>query len=320
MAMNLDFPSFWTVFETHTCPMSEFADAILLVHRLELILFGSFFTMKKSFAFVALTSTLAPAAFAEPVNTNSFVVAQQSDSALIQKLLIQNAELQKRIEKLEAGSPSDQAASSTDPSALVPKNGVYVQADIGAQYRDSAGENGDTVTYFKSGFYGSAGLGYRLNKNFRLSAEYTNQSSNADQVSATYGTGNPLNGIPQPGLGAIVLNQYTFNAYYDAPGFGYKKRIRPYVGVGVGTQKSSIIGISNTVAAPFGLYANGDTWAPLVTFQAGAAYVVNKNTEIYAGAKYADGSELLFRNTDFGNLLPMSSRNWSVSGGVRYTF
>jgi opacity protein-like surface antigen len=276
--------------------------------------------MKNSLAPVALSSALciaSPAAFAESRETT--LVAQQSDSALIQQLLIQNAELQKRIEKLESASSTEQAAPA-DASALIPKNGVYVQADIGAQYRDSAGENGDTVTYLKSGFYGSAGLGYRLSKNFRLSGEYTNQSSNANQVSADYGSGNPLNGIPQPGLGAIVLNQYTFNAYYDAPGFGYKKRIRPYVGLGVGTQKSSLIGISNTFAAPFGLYANGATWAPLVTFQAGAAYVVNKNTEIYAGAKYAEGSELLFRNTAFGNLLPMSSRNWSVSGGVRYTF
>lgn len=276
--------------------------------------------MKKSIipvVFAVAACISSPSAYAES-RDGSFVVAQQSDSALIQQLLIQNAELQKRIEKLESVSTTNQPSS--DSSALIPKNGVYVQADIGAQYRDSAGENGDTVTYFKSGFYGSAGLGYRLSKNFRFSGEYTNQSSNADMVSANYGTGNSLNGIPLPGLGAIVLNQYTLNAYYDAPGFGYKKRIRPYVGLGVGTQKSSLIGISNSFAAPAGLYANGATWAPLVTFQAGAAYVVNQNTEIYAGAKYAEGSELLFRNTAFGNLLPMSSRNWSVSGGVRYTF
>lgn len=247
-------------------------------------------------------------------------LGQEVDSSTVQQLLQQNAELRQRIEKLEAASATDEPDQAAESNALVPKNGFYVQADIGGQFRDWAGEDGDTVTYFKSGFYGSAGLGYRLSKNFRLSAEYANQSSIADKVSAFYGFGNSLNGVPLPGKGAIVLNQYTFNAYYDAPGFGYKKRIRPFVGVGVGTQKSSIIGISNTFASAAGLYAYGDTWSPLITLQAGAAYVVNKNTEIYAGAKYAQGAELLFRDTAFGNLLPQSSKNWSVSGGVRYTF
>lgn len=237
---------------------------------------------------------------------------------MIQMLIQQNEELRERIEKLEAASSSTSASAESD--ALVPKNGLYVQADIGGQFRDSAGEDGDTVTYFESGFYGSAGIGYRFSPNFRLSAEYANQSSDTDKVSANYGDGNALNGQPLPGLGAITLNQYTLNAYYDVPGFGYKKRIRPYVGVGVGTQKSSIIGVSNDFASEFGLYAFGETWAPLVTFQAGASYIVNENTEIYAGGKYAHGSEMLFRGTDFGNLLPQSARNWSVSGGVRYTF
>ena len=253
-----------------------------------------------------------------PAVSDPSLLAGQSGSALLQQLLIQNAELKQRIEKLESSSGADNVQPlSTD---LIPKNGFYVQGDIGGQYRQLAGEDGDTATYFDSGFYGSAGLGYRLSKSFRLSAEYTNQSADAKQVSADYDTGNPLNGVPLPGLGSIRLNQYTLNAYYDAPGFGYKKRIRPFVGLGVGTQSSTLVGISNTYAAPAGLYANGTAWAPIVTFQAGAAFVVNKNTEIYTSAKYALGSELLFRNTDFGNLLPQSSRNWSISGGVRYTF
>ena len=254
-----------------------------------------------------------------PAVSDPSMLAGQSDSALLQQLLIQNAELKQRIEKLESSSSG---ADNVQPLStdLIPKNGFYVQGDIGGQYRQLAGEDGDTATYFDSGFYGSAGIGYRLSKAFRLSAEYTNQSADAKQVSADYGTGNALNGVPLPGLGSIRLNQYTLNAYYDAPGFGYKKRIRPFVGLGVGTQSSTIVGISNTYAAPAGLYANGTAWAPIVTFQAGAAFVVNKNTEIYTSAKYALGSELLFRNTDFGNLLPQSSRNWSISGGVRYTF
>lgn len=246
-------------------------------------------------------------------------LAQEADPSTIEMLIQQNAELRERIEKLEAAASTSDAEKESEQN-LAPKNGLYVQADIGGQFRDFAGEDGDTVTYFKRGFYGSAGIGYRFSENFRMSAEYANQSSDVDKVSADYGFETTLNGRPLPGMGAITLNQYTLNAYYDVPGFGYRKRIRPYAGVGVGVQKSSIMGLSNDFASTADLYAWGETWVPLLTLQAGASYVVNENTEIYAGGKYSQGAEMLFRGTDFGNILPQSSKNWSVSGGVRYTF
>jgi hypothetical protein len=93
-----------------------------------------------------------------------------------------------------------------------------------------------------------------------------------------------------------------------------------YVGIGVGTQRSSIINLSNSIAEPFGLVANGSAWAPLITFSGGVSYVFTPNSEIFVGGKYALGSELLFDNTDFGDLLPQSSRNWIINGGFRYTF
>ena len=110
-------------------------------------------------------------------------------------------------------------------------------------------------------------------------------------VSADYGFETPLNGRPLPGM--VPSHLITPHAYYDAPGFGYRKRIRPYVGVGVGTQKSSIMGLSNDFASTADLYAWGETWVPLVTLQAGASYVVNENTEVYAGGKYSQGAEML---------------------------
>jgi len=176
-----------------------------------------------------------------------------------------------------------------------------------------AGVDGDTATYFDPEFYGSAGIVYRLSrvnlvdgpstrltrnnrlsKNFRLSTEYTNQSANTKQVSANYGSGNSLNDVQLPGVRSDQLNQNTLNTYYDAPEFSYKKRIRPLVDLGVGTQSSTLAGISNTFAAPSRLYANANAWAPIKTFQADAAFVVNKNTEIYATAKYARAVSYLY--------------------------
>jgi len=62
------------------------------------------------------------------------------------------------------------------------------------------------------------------------------------------------------------LNQNTLYTYYDAPEFGYKKRIRLLVDLGVGTQSSTLAGISNTLADSSRLYANVNAWAPIKTF------------------------------------------------------
>ena len=258
-------------------------------------------------------------------------VAQLSTDPALQQLQQENLELRQRIQRLErllnVSAPSPGQAEK--PAPIVAKNGVYVEGSLGGQYRDLAGENGYTVTSFQPGFYGSAGLGYRYSKNFRFSAEYANLSSNVNTVAACYfpasptggGCGaTPIDGVFFPGQGAIVLNQYTLNAYYDLDGFGPRQRFRPYVGLGVGTQKSSLINLSNNQAAPFGLFAYGTAWAPLITFSGGLSYAVNNRSEVFMGGKYALGSELLFDNTAFGDLLPQSSRNWVINGGFRYTF
>ena len=256
-----------------------------------------------------------------PIAAGTLIV----QSSTVEQLIQENRDLKLRLERLEKLAGVNPKA----PEPLLPKNGFYIQGDLGYQYRDTAGEDGNTWTAFYGGFYGSGGIGYRLNKNFRFGAEYSNLSSNASRVSALANPTNPASVYSAPGLGAVTLNQYTFNAYYDVDGFGPRKRYRPYVGLGVGTNTSSIIQLSNTVAAPLNFcgsngtspcIANGVTSAPVVTFEAGINYVVSKNMEVYAGGKYSLGSELLFNNTAFGNLLPQSSRNWILKAGLRYTF
>lgn len=275
----------------------------------------------------------APASITSPsLRADAGLIAQgmNSDPA-VQQLLQENQELRQRIQRLEGllnvSAPAPGKAEAAAP--VIAKPGLYIEGSLGGQYRDLAGENGYTVTSFQPGFYGSAGLGYRYNKNVRFSAEYANLSSNVNTVAACYlpssptggGCGaTPLDGVFFPGQGAIVLNQYTLNAYYDLDGFGPRQRFRPYVGLGVGTQKSSIINLSNSIAAPFGLLAYGTAWAPLVTFSGGLSYAVSNRSEVFVGGKYALGSELLFDNTAFGDLLPQSARNWIINGGFRYTF
>ena len=148
-----------------------------------------------------------------------------------------------------------------------------------------------------------------------MSAEFSSINNDAKTVSSPASNGQALDGE-----GNIKLQQYTLNAYYDADGFGERKQYRPYVGVGVGTQKSIIEDLTNVGAKPFGLIVNADTWAPITQFKGGLNISANESTEYYIGGAYINGSELLFRNTPFGNLLPQGSRNWVLQTGVRYTF
>ena len=260
------------------------------------------------------------------------LVTQAPTAGAIEQLQQENQELRQRLQRLEQMlnvNPDSEPGKAAVPPPVTPKNGFYVQGDLGGQYRDLAAENGYIATAFKGGFYGNVGVGYRYSKNFRFSAEYANLSSDVNTVAGCYlppsptggGCGaTPIDGKFFPGQGTVVLNQYTLNAYYDLDGFGPRKRFRPYVGMGVGTQKSTIINLSNSVAAPIGLFANGNAWAPLITFSGGLSYLLNSNSEVFVGGKYALGSELLFDDTAFGNLLPQGSRSWIINGGFRYTF
>ncbi len=210
---------------------------------------------------------------------------------------------------------ADVSQSKSDQNDIIPKKGFYVNGDLGYQDRELAGENGDTVTEFKKGSMGSVGIGYRFNKNFRMSAEYARINNDVDTVASSASSGAPLEGE-----GNVILKQYTINAYYDVDGFGNRKQYRPYVGIGVGNQTSIIEDLTNVGAKPFGLIVNDEATAPITQYKAGLNISANDKTEYYVGGSYIHGSELLFRNTAFGNLLPQSSRNWVLQSGIRYTF
>jgi opacity protein-like surface antigen len=213
---------------------------------------------------------------------------------------------------------------------LVPKSGIYLQGDIGIQQREFAGENGITNLKFDPGFYGGAGLGYRYDRNFRFSFEYSQMNNAVSKIRP---------GIPIPVVDPIVgpvgadgaqfdangtvrLDSYTLNAYYDLNGFGYEKRFRPYIGAGVGLMTSKINGLQPSFFPSIGANRalNAQDTQPTFNVQAGISYLFNKNTEFYVGGQYSYTSTFLFENTDFGTLMPNGARNWTLKTGMRYTF
>ena len=64
----------------------------------------------------------------------------------------------------------------------LPKNGIYVQADIGIQQREWSGENGNTQLFFDEGLYGGLAVGYRYDRNFRFAFEYSEMDSEVSDM------------------------------------------------------------------------------------------------------------------------------------------
>ena len=242
-------------------------------------------------------------------------------------------QLIERINQLEAEIIKLRQAAGltrTGKRVALPKNGVYVQGDIGLQQREFAGENGITNLIFNPGLYGGLGLGYRYDRNFRFSFEYTGMNNTVSKIRP----GIPLpvvdpvlgpvgaNGAQFDANGNVKLQTYTLNAYYDLNGFGFERRFRPYLGAGVGMMTSTISGLQPSFFPFIGVdrALNGTNTQPTFNFQAGISYLYGKNTEFYLGAQYWYTSTFLFQNTDFGTLMPNGARNWVLKTGARYTF
>jgi len=238
-----------------------------------------------------------------------------------------------RINQLENELIMLKRAAGVDSNGkkiALPKNGVYVQGDIGWQQREFAGENGITNLMFNPGLYGGVGVGYRYNRNFRFDFQYTSMNNSVAKIRP----GVPIvitdpilgpvgaDGAQFASNGDVTLRSYTLNAIYDINGFGREKRFRPYVGVGVGFMTSQITGLQPAFFPFIGVNRslNGQDTQPTFNFQAGISYLFNKNIEFYLGGQYSYTSTFLFENTDFGTLMPNGARNWTIKTGARYTF
>ena len=280
---------------------------------------------------IYITFALAPTRClsAEQVPDNSNIAPQNQET----ELLSVEEQARNKIIELEAELIILKRSLGMDrqnKKILIPKTGIYIQGDIGIQQREFAGENGITNLTFDPGLYGGAGLGYRYDRNFRFSFEYSQMSSAVSKIRP--GVAIPVidpvigpvgnDGAQFDANGTVRLNSYTLNAYYDLNGFGYEKRFRPYIGAGVGLMTSKINGLQPSFfpSAGSNRALNSQDTQPTFNVQAGMSYLFNKNTEFYFGGQYSYTSTFLFENTDFGTLMPNGARNWTLKTGMRYTF
>lgn len=281
------------------------------------------------FAYMSLISVHTRVQSAEPHSNDS---ASPLKTQQVGTISVEEQALKKIIE-LEAELILLKRSLGIDrqnKKILLPKAGVYLQGDIGIQEREFAGENGITNLIFDPGLYGGIGLGYRYDRNFRFSFEYSQMNNLVSKIRP----GIPIpvvdpvlgpvgnNGAQFPANGSVKLDSYTINAYYDLNGFGHEKRFRPYIGAGVGLMTSKISNLQPAFFPSAGSdrALNAKDTQPTLNVQAGISYLFNKNMEFYLGGQYSYTSTFLFENTDFGTLMPNGARNWTLKTGMRYTF
>ncbi|MDS4027403.1 MAG: outer membrane beta-barrel protein [Candidatus Contendobacter sp.] len=193
----------------------------------------------------------------------------------------------------------------------------YVSASAGWQTRDRAAESDVIWTDWDNGYDYNLALGLKLFKQFRIEAEWSRLSNDAKAVSGGPDLDGPATG------GTADLNAYTLNAYYDysIP----NTPIEIFGGLGYGTYKSELSGLTNAKISPFGFIFTGtSTYAPVWQARLGATYNFNENFQIFAAYRYFDGDKLKFTfNLPNGiefHAGPKESVIQSGEIGLRYLF
>jgi opacity protein-like surface antigen len=204
------------------------------------------------------------------------------------------------------------AAAVATPALAQDSGGGYVSVGGGLAHRQKAGESPTTYTLFKKGYGLNVAAGGETKTGVAIEGEYSHFSNKAKTV-ASDATG------PATGQGSISLDFFFLNVRYTVPSQG---PVQVYLGGGVGGYKSTLHDISNSIAAQFGLFANGKNDGVVLAYQgrAGVEFKVSDRVKIGAGYRYVRGRDLLFVGTDFGDLRPDGATLHNAEANVRFRF
>lgn len=178
--------------------------------------------------------------------------------------------------------------------------GPYVIVGGDVTHRERSAESSTTYTDWKVGWGFNAAGGYQTKTGLAVEGEYS-LFNNASRVTASDVTG------PAPGVGHVHLNMFFANGRYTVPIPG---PVSVYFGGGLGGYKSTLYGLSNTIAQSFGFAANGTNDGVVFAYQlrAGATLKFGKHFGVLAGYRYVHGNDLLFKGTAFGDLTPNGAK------------
>jgi opacity protein-like surface antigen len=193
----------------------------------------------------------------------------------------------------------------------------YISTSTGWQSRSRSAESDVIWADWDNGYDYNLAFGVKLFRQFRIEAEWSRLHNEAKTTSGGAGLDGPAIG------GTADLTAYTINAYFDyaIP----NTSIEVFGGLGYGTFKSELNGLTNAKISPFGFIFTGTSGnSPVWQGRVGLTYHFNENFQMFAAYRYFDGDKLKFTfNLPNGiefNAAPKESVIQSGEIGLRYMF
>ncbi|MDG4596833.1 MAG: outer membrane beta-barrel protein [Candidatus Contendobacter sp.] len=193
----------------------------------------------------------------------------------------------------------------------------YVSATVGWQTRNRSAESDVIWTDWDNGYNYNLAAGLKLFQHFRIDVEWSWLTNDAKTTSGGPDLDGPATG------GTADLTAYTLNVYYDylIP----NTPVELYAGVGYGTYRSKLSGLTNAKISPFGFVFSGTSaYAAVFQARAGLTYHFNDNFQLYAGYRYFNGDKLKFHfNLPNGIEFDAAPKDTTMNSGeigLRYLF
>ncbi|MBF0606200.1 MAG: outer membrane beta-barrel protein [Candidatus Magnetobacterium sp. LHC-1] len=218
----------------------------------------------------------------------------------------------------------------------------YVSAGTGLSWRQTVNDAAAKMA-FKTGAEITAAIGLRLEEldntflqNFRFELEYARQFNKNDVVELHL-----MADKIEDAVGSVDVDSYSLVIYYDfplrklAPSVkGFTSHLSPYVGLGLGVNRSILKGLSSPSLDAFanlptsqgGLGKNGEGYnlstvsdfVFVISPRFGVTYEMSKHFDVYMGGKYIQSNKTLV--DAYGIWMRPNVSFWDAHIGVRYNF
>ena len=205
-------------------------------------------------------------------------------------------------------------------SAALARDGWYLGAGVGPNFKDSETFNGNPNGSFSADFSDNAiygvSLGYAMPSGLRPEFSIDSRTNNVNSLSA--------NGTSSGNVsGDVNADTFMFNIWYDFQLAQEWRRLHPYIGAGVGFAQIQMHNISLDAIEP---YAAIDDTQTLVAYQLGAglSYDLAPRWKMMAEFRYTDTGSGNFNYTTppplTGGTVNSAYSAESVLFGIRYEF
>jgi opacity protein-like surface antigen len=221
-----------------------------------------------------------------------------------------------RTRRLAAGVILAAGLGGGVAAAQVPADqaeGVYVTGSGAVHYRQPATDEAARST-FSPGYTLNAGAGYRWST-FRVEGEFTFFRNAFDTIELFVNGGSlPAEDAEGHARGTGFLGM----VYYDVP-VRPGGRFRPYLGVGGGTYRLRVEGLTSPTLGAFGITVHSTTpYTRVLQFRGGTSLALAPRTDLTVGYRWFRGFPVVLDVPGVGELRPGGGRTHGLEVGLRH--